>query len=139
LLQLRGAPGGGSFGAVSRTAAALEEWWARIDGDATGDPAELLAEDVRFSLTSAGKTNVGGRDELMAYVHNRIAEGRRHHILMSCVTGNSEIVAGELREHGRPIASFIGAAERNAEGCIKRYLITSSSEMLFAFPGSIGV
>jgi hypothetical protein len=136
---LRGAPRGFSFGVVSRTAAALEEWWARIDGDATGDPAELLAEDVRFSLTFGGKTNVGGRDALMAYVRSRVSEGRRHHILMSCVMGNAEIVAGELREHGRPIASFIGAAERDADGRIKRYLITSSSDMLFAFPGSIGV
>ena len=127
---------GADGAAATGTGAVLEQWWARVDGDAPGDPLELLADDVRFSLTFAGTTHVGGRNELAGYVRDRIAEGRRHHILMSTVVGAVEIVAGELREHSRPIASFVGGAERDADGRIKHYLISSSAEMRFAFPGS---
>jgi hypothetical protein len=124
--------------ALGQPEAALAEWWGRIDGDRRGDPAELLAADVRFSLTYAGKTTAGGREELMAYVRDRTSEGRRHHILMARVTGDTEIVAGELRERGRRIASFVGAAERDRQGRIRYYLVTTSPDMEFAFPGSVG-
>jgi hypothetical protein len=119
---------------VGITESVLGRWWAVVDGVAEGEPAALLADSVEFSLTFGTATRTGGRDELLAYVAERVSAGRRHHIRMACVAGTVEIVAGELLEHGTPIATFVGAAECDAAGRMRRYLITSSPDMRLSLP-----
>ena len=116
------------------TESMLGRWWAVVDGVAEGEPADLLADGVQFSLTYAGTTRTGGRAELLAYVAERVSAGRRHHIRLACVAGSVEIVAGELLEHGAPIATFVGTAECDAAGRMTRYLITSSPDMRLSLP-----
>ena len=113
----------------------LGRWWATVDGDLPGEPADLLADDLEFLLTFDGRTRSGGRADLLAYVAERIAAGRRHHIRMACVAGTVEIVAGELLEHGARIATFVASSERDAAGRMRRYLVTSSSALDLALPG----
>ena len=115
---------------------ALERWYAVVDGDADGEPADLLADDLQFSLTFGSTTRTGGRAELLAYLDERVSAGRRHRIRMRSASGPVEVVAGELLEHGAPIATFVGTSERDPEGRLRRYLIAASTDMRLALPGS---
>ncbi len=116
------------------TETVLGRWWATVDGDLEGEPADLLADDLEFNLSFGGTTRTGGSAELLAYVAERVSEGRRHHIRLTCVAGALEVVAGELLEHGAPIATFVGTAERDAQGRMRRYMITSSADMRLSLP-----
>jgi hypothetical protein len=128
-------PHSGRMGAiVGITESVLGRWWAVVDGMAEGEPADLLADNVEFSLTFAATTRTGGRAELLAYVAERVSAGRRHHIRLACVAGTVEIVVGELLEHGTPIATFVGTAECDAAGRMTRYLITSSPDIRLSLP-----
>jgi hypothetical protein len=118
------------------TVTTLEHWWAVIDGDVAADPADLLAEDLWWSITFDGTTRGGGREDLLAYVRDRLSEGRRHRIRMACATGSVEIVAGELLEHGTPITTFVATAERDEDGRLRRYMACTSSELRMALPGA---
>ena len=115
---------------------ALERWYAVVDGDEEGEPAELLADDLQFSLTFGGTTRTGGRAELLAYLDERVSTGRRHRIHMRSASGPVEVVAGELLDGGEPIATFVGTSERDAEGRLRRYLIAASGEMRLALPAA---
>jgi hypothetical protein len=116
------------------TGTTLQYWWAVIDGDVADDPADLLAEDLWWSITFDGTTRSGGREDLLAYVRDRVSEGRCHRIRIACVTGPVEIVAGELLDHGIPITTFVATAERNESGQLRRYMACTSSELRMALP-----
>lgn len=104
----------------------LGRWWAVVDGDVDVDPADLLADDLLWSITFDGTTRGGGRDELLAYVRDRVSAGRRHRIETAARSGATELVAGELLEHGRRLATFVAAAEGDERGALRRYLAVAS-------------
>jgi len=45
-----------------------------------------------------------------------------------------EIVAGELLEHGEPLATFVATAERDREGRMTRYIAAASTDIRLSLP-----
>src|SRR4051812_45360140 len=96
---------------------------------------ELLAEDLRFSIVfstgEAAADFAGGRAAFDAYLAQRGAPAWTHHVLRGSAPGAVELVLGEPRREGSPVATFVAAARVNGDGLIDRYVVGRSPAVLF--------
>jgi ketosteroid isomerase-like protein len=114
----------------------LHRFYALLDGGDTARTLDMLAEDLQVSILfsdprTGAREFAGGRDEYDAYMAQRGTPSWTHHVLAELVDGDVEIVLGETRQNGAQLASFVAAAELDADGRISRYLVGRSPAVLF--------
>jgi hypothetical protein len=114
----------------------LRRMFALIDGPEPERCRELLADDLRFSIVfSSGpgpaQDFAGGRAAFDAYLAQRDAPAWTHHVLNESVSGEVELVLGETRVDGLPLATFVAAARVDAAGLVDRYVVGRSPAVLF--------
>jgi hypothetical protein len=113
----------------------LAQMYALIDGPEPERCRELLAEDLRFSIVfSTGESAqdfAGGRAAFDAYLAQRDAPPWTHHVLSASAHGDVELVLGETRVDGAPLATFVAAARLDRGGLIERYVVGRSPAVLF--------
>jgi hypothetical protein len=113
----------------------LRRMYEIIDGAQPERCRELLAGDLRFAIMfSTGEVAndfAGGRDAFDAYLAQRDAPAWTHHVLSEASRGAVELVLGETRVGGSPLATFVAAARVNADGLIDRYVVGRSPAVLF--------
>ena len=113
----------------------LRRMYEVIDGPDPERCRELLAEDLRFSIVfSTGEVTedfAGGREAFDAYLAQRRAPTWTHHVLSESSDGTVELVLGETRVEGSPLATFVAAARLNGGGLIDRYVVGRSPAVLF--------
>ncbi len=84
------------------------------------DVIPLLAPGFTFSVlwsdNAGAKEFVGGPDELRAYLAQRDPHGHLHHVLGAVRFGRTEILFGRTTRHGKPLATFVNAADIDGEG-----------------------
>src|SRR3954471_2338394 len=104
----------------------LRELFALIDGPEPERCRELLADDLRFSIVfsngpGAAQDFAGGREAFDGYLAQRSAPAWTHHVLTESSLGALELVLGETRVDGAPLATFVAAARVDADGLVDRY------------------
>jgi ketosteroid isomerase-like protein len=114
----------------------MHRFYALLDGGDTARTLDMLAEDLQVSILfsdprTGAREFAGGRDEYDAYMAQRGTPSWTHHVLAELVDGDVEIVLGETRQNGAQLASFVAAAELDADGRISRYLVGRSPAVLF--------
>ena len=106
-----------------------------IDGPEPERCRALLADDLRFSIVfSTGEVTedfAGGREAFDAYLAQRDAPAWTHHVLSESSDGAVELVLGETRVDGWPLATFVAAARIDGGGLIDRYVVGRSPGVLF--------
>lgn len=112
----------------------LRSYYARLDGDAEGDPMELVADAIEVAFNVPGIAFSGGRAELQAYVDRRdpVANPRRHHLVERSSHGPISIALGEARHGDQVLGTFVVAAQVDGDGLLDRYLVTYSLGMTFS-------
>ena len=115
---------------------ALRRLLELIDGPAPERCRELLADGLRFSIVfsnGAGPAQdfAGGRAEFDGYLAQRRAPEWVHHVLAESVNDRIELVLGETRQGGAPVATFVAAVRLDANGRIDRYVVGRSPAVLF--------
>ena len=114
---------------------ALRRMYEVIDGLEPERCRELLADDLRFSIVfSTGERAedfAGGREAFDTYLAQRDAPAWTHHVLTGSSTGGIELVLGETRVDGAPLATFVAAARVDAAGLVDRYVVGRSPAVLF--------
>ena len=85
-----------------------------IDGPTPERCRELLADDLRFSIVfsngpGAAEDFAGGRAAFDGYLAQRAAPTWTHHVLAESAHGAVELVLGETRQDGAPLATFVAA------------------------------
>jgi ketosteroid isomerase-like protein len=123
---------------MSSTAPFFSRFFAALDG---GDPESaltLVADDLEFAILwapdaeSRARHFTGGVAELRAFTLAGEIDGWAHHILQCAREGTSELVLGETRwQDGRHIGTFVCAAELDAQGRMRRYLVGRSPAIRF--------
>jgi hypothetical protein len=114
----------------------LRRMFALIDGPEPERCRELLAEDLRFSIVfsdgaGAAQDFAGGRAAFDAYLAQRDAPSWTHHVLSESARGEVELVLGETRLDGAPLATFVAAARVNGAGLVDRYVVGRSPTVQF--------
>ncbi len=114
----------------------LRRMYELLDGPDPERSLEMLSRDLRFSIVfSQGPGDAqdfaGGRAEFDGYMAQRGAPAWTHHVLSSSFDGRVEVVFGETRRGGAPVASFVAAARVDADGRIDRYIVGRSPAVLF--------
>lgn len=113
----------------------LRQMYALIDGPEPERCRALVADDLRFSIVfSTGETVqdfAGGRAAFDAYLAQRDSPGWTHHVLSESSHGDVELVLGETRVDGAPLATFVAAARVDGTGRVDRYVVGRSPAVLF--------
>src|SRR3954470_7793667 len=114
----------------------LRRLFALIDGPEPERCRELLADDLRFSIVfsngpGAAQDFAGGRAAFDAYLAQRDAPSWTHHVLSETSHGGVELVLGETRVDGAPLATFVAAARVDGAGLVDRYVVGRSPAVLF--------
>jgi hypothetical protein len=114
----------------------LHRMYELIDGPQPERCRELLADGLRFSIVfSSGPGTAedfaGGRTEFDGYLAQRGEPTWTHHVLAESARGAVELVLGETRQAGEPLATFVAAARIDADGRIDRYVVGRSTAVLF--------
>ena len=117
----------------------FERYFAALDGPDPYSSLELVAEDVEFVIQWASGPDRkssqirGGLAELRAFVDAGDMSGWAHHVLHS--GGDEQVVfaLGETRwDGGERIGTFLAAAELDAEGRMRRYLVARTPAIAFS-------
>ena len=114
----------------------LRRFYELVDGADAEGSLDMLAEDLRFSIlfsNGPGEAQdfAGGRAEFDGYMAQRGAPTWTHHVLAELTDGDLEVVFGETRQDGAPLASFVAAVRLDADGRISRYIVGRSTAVLF--------
>jgi hypothetical protein len=113
----------------------LRRMYEVIDGPVPLRCRELLADDLRFSIVfstgDVAEDFAGGREAFDAYLAQRDVSAWTHHVLSESSQGAVELVLGETRVDGAPLATFVAAARVNGGGLIDRYVVGRSPAVLF--------
>ena len=114
----------------------LRRMYELIDGPTPERCRELLADDLRFSIVfSSGPGTAedfaGGRAEFDGYLAQRGEPTWTHHVLAESAHDAVELVLGETRQAGAPLATFVAAARIDADGRVDRYVVGRSTAVLF--------
>ena len=113
----------------------LRRMYEVIDGPEPERCRELLAEDLRFSIVFSTGEGVqdfaGGRAAFDAYLAQRDAPAWTHHVLSESSDGAVELVLGETRVDGAPLATFVAAGRLDASGRLDRYVVGRSPAVRF--------
>jgi len=89
---------------------------------------ELLTDDLRrFSIVfsngpGAAQAFAGARAAFDAYLAQRDALSWTYHVLSQSAQGGVELVLGETRIDGAPLATFVAAALVDGSGLVDRYV-----------------
>src|SRR3954447_668833 len=115
---------------------ALRRMYELIDGAEPERCRELLADDLRFSIVFSdgpgqAQDFAGGRAAFDAYLEQRDSPPWTHHVLSESSDGAVELVLGETRVDGAPLATFVAAARVDGSGLIDRYVVGRSTAVLF--------
>jgi hypothetical protein len=118
------------------TGGVLRRLFEIIDGPDPGRCVELLSPDLRFSVVfsngpGTAQDFAGGRAAFDGYLAQRGAPTWTHHVLAESAHDAVEIVLGETRQDGAPLASFVAAVRLDADGRIDRYIVGRSTAVLF--------
>jgi ketosteroid isomerase-like protein len=114
----------------------LRRFYELLDGPDAERSLALLSKDLRFSILfsegpGAAQDFAGGRAEFDGYMAQRGAPTWTHHVLAESTAGDVEVVFGETRQAGAPLATFVAAIRLDAGGRISRYLVGRSPAVLF--------
>jgi hypothetical protein len=100
-------------------ATALPRYLETLDASPL-DVLPLLAPGFTFSVLwsdeAGAKEFAGGLDELHAYLAQRDPDGHLHHVLGSVRVGRTEFLFGRTTRHGKPLATFVNAADVDEDG-----------------------
>jgi hypothetical protein len=114
---------------------ALRRMYELIDSSEPERCRALLADELRFSIVfstgEAVEDFAGGRAAFDAYLAQRDAPAWTHHVLSGSSDGAVELVLGETRLDGSPLATFVAAARVDGSGLIDRYVVGRSPAVLF--------
>jgi hypothetical protein len=117
----------------------FETFFAALDGPDRDSAMAYVADDFEFAILWApdagrrGQHFTGGADELRGFTAAGDTEGWAHHVLSVARDGDTEMVLGETRwdADGRHIGTFVCAAELDADGRMRRYLVGRSPALRF--------
>jgi hypothetical protein len=114
----------------------LRRFLAILDGPDAERSLDMLSEDLRFSIlfsNGPGEAQdfAGGRPEFDAYMAQRGAPTWTHHVLAELAEQDVEVVFGETRLDGDPLASFVAAVRLDPDKLISRYIVGRSPAVLF--------
>ena len=79
----------------------------------------------------AAQDFAGGRAAFDAYLAQRDSPPWTHHVLSGSASPGVELVLGETRVDGAPLATFVAAARVDDAGRIDRYVVGRSTAVLF--------
>jgi ketosteroid isomerase-like protein len=114
----------------------LKRFFELLDGPAAERSLDMLSGDLRFSIlfsNGPGEAQdfAGGREEFDSYMAQRGAPAWTHHVLAELVDGDLEVVFGETRQDGAPLATFVAAIKLDVDGRISRYIVGRSPAVVF--------
>jgi ketosteroid isomerase-like protein len=114
----------------------LKRFFELLDGPAAERSLDMLSGDLRFSIlfsNGPGEAQdfAGGREEFDGYMAQRGAPAWTHHVLAELVDGDLEVVFGETRQDGAPLATFVAAIKLDVDGRISRYIVGRSPAVVF--------
>jgi hypothetical protein len=117
-------------------AGVLRRFFEIIDGPEPMRSLELLAPDLEFSIlfsdgAGGARDFAGGRAEYDGYMAQRGAPTWTHHVLTETTDGPLEVVFGETRQDGAPLATFVAAVRLDGHGLIDRYIVGRSPAVHF--------
>lgn len=120
----------------SQASGVLRRLFEVIDGPDAGRCVEMLSAELRFSVVfsngpGAAQDFAGDRAAFDAYLAQRGAPTWTHHVLVESRHDGVELVVGETRQGGLPLATFVAAVRLDAGGLIDRYIVGRSSAVLF--------
>jgi len=117
----------------------FHRFFAALDSGDDAAAMALVADDLEFAILwapDAGRNSrhfTGGPDQLRAFTVAGEIEGWGHHILHVSRTGSTEVALGETRwDDGGHIGTFVCAAQLDADGLMRRYLVGRSPSLQFA-------
>lgn len=117
----------------------FHRFFAALDGPDRDSAMDFVSDDLEFSILWApdgGRRSSqfrGGPDELRGFTAAGDLDGWGHHILSCSRDGDVELALGETRwEDGRHIGTFVCAAELDANGRMRRYLVSRSPAIRFS-------
>lgn len=118
----------------------LRRMFELIDGPAPLRVRELLADDLRFSIVfSSGPGGAqdfaGDRQAFDGYLAQRGTPSWTHHVLVEAARDGVELVLGETRQDGAPLATFVAAVRLDDAGRVDRYAVGRSTSVLFDLVG----
>lgn len=116
----------------------FHRFFAGLDGEDPEIAMALVADDMEFSILWAPDQEtrcrqfIGGPTELRGFTAAGDRSGWAHYILHVSRKGSTELALGETRwDDGRHIGTFIAAAELDADGRMRRYLVGRSPAVRF--------
>ena len=114
----------------------LRRFYELLDGPDAERSLEMLAADLRFSIlfsNGPGQAQdfAGGRPEFDGYMAQRGAPEWTHHVVAESEHDGVEVVLGETRVDGEPLATFVAAVRLDGDGRIYRYIVGRSPAVLF--------
>jgi hypothetical protein len=117
----------------------FHRFFEALDGDDAEAAMAFVADELEFTILWAPDAErrsprqfVGGPDELRSFTAAGDRTGWAHHILHVSREGSTEVALGETRwDDGRYIGTFIAAAELDADGRMRRYLVGRSPALRF--------
>jgi hypothetical protein len=117
----------------------FERYFAALDGPEPLTSLELVSDDVRFAIFWAAGADrrsgqfLGGRSELREFIEVGDTRGWAHHVTRIAHAGDgTEFVIGETRrDDGSRIATFLAAAELDADGRMFRYMVARTPGLEF--------
>ena len=99
------------------------------------DVLPLLAPGFTFSVLWAdengAKEFAGGLDAFHGYLEQRDPEGHVHHVLGAARFGKTEILFGRTSRHGKPLASFVNAADIDDHGRLENFFGARTTTLSF--------
>jgi hypothetical protein len=123
---------------VSEEPSFFERFFAGLDGDDPETAMALVADELEFAILWApdeGRRSshfTGGPDQLRSFTAAGDRDGWAHYILHVSREGSTEVVLGETRwDDGSHIGTFVCAAELDADGRMRRYLVGRSPTLRF--------
>lgn len=122
----------------TQTTSFFERYFAALDGPDPYSSLELVADDVEFVIQWARGGDrrsiqiVGGIDELRAFIEAGDMTDWAHHVLEAADSDGRAFALGETRyDSGERIGTFVAAAELDAEGRMRRYLVARTPAISF--------
>jgi hypothetical protein len=99
------------------------------------DVLPMLAPGFTFSVLWADETGAkefaGGLDEFHGYLEQRDPEGHLHHVLGAARFGRTEILFGRTSRNGKPLASFVNAADIDDQGRLENFFGARTTTLSF--------
>src|SRR4051794_27626013 len=118
----------------------FEQYFERLDGDDPHSALDLVSGDCEFSIQWADGADrksrqfLGGVEELRAFTDAGDTTGWAHHVLFSGNQSGVEFAVGETRwdSSGERIGTFLCAAQLDADGRMRRYMVARTPALEFA-------